>query len=408
MTFLADNARDTSTTEDDSIETDNANTKSKKEKRVWEGPVPEAQPLTALTAQIQGGKTNWTTLELVPYFIALAGGDPVTTTARLGAMVRVYGASVGLTSISKGGKTTFMPGSVSAAIAPPVAPVDEQSVKVRFPSTPELGKPLPSYVEPPWARRMSAALDAGKHVALAGPPGGGKSTAPEQYFVAKGQPFVVVNGDAGFRRRDMEGSVEIAGGSTYFQVADFAAAAVNGWGCILNEVNAADPDALMFINGLLEVPFVVNVHGHSYPVHKDFRLVVTYNPGLVGTKALPQAFKDRFFPIKLGFPPSDFLRKMVLAKTGINPDGTTGQRLTDMLRFAADCWEMHVRGSLRYQISPRRLFDAVFLMETTGCSWMAAIEDAVVAGVDAHADVEMLRRLILAPLKDVKITPASI
>lgn len=271
--------------------------------------------------------------------------------------------------------------------------------EVVFPSTPALALGNPNYVTPPWFKRVEAALNAGKHVAIAGPPGGGKSTAAEQYFVGREQPFVTINGDAGFRRRDMEGSTEISQGTTFFRVAEFAAAAVNGWGCILNEVNAADPDALMWINGLLEVPFVVNIHGKMYPVHKDFKLIVTYNPGLVGTKTLPQAFKDRFFPVKLGFPALAFIKKMLVAK-GMNPNAEYSSRL---LKYAGDAWALHERGSLRYQISPRRLFDVVFLMDSGTCTDLNdAIKMAVVDAVDSAADAQMLLKLITAPLRDIE------
>jgi MoxR-like ATPase len=248
---------------------------------------------------------------------------------------------------------------------------------------------------------MAAALDAGKHVSLAGPPGIGKSTGPEQYFINKGQPFVVVNGDAGFRRRDIEGATEIQNGSTYFKVAEFAAAAVNGWGCILNEVNAADPDALLFINGILEVPHMVNIHGRAYPVHPDFRLVVTYNPGLIGTKALPQAFKDRFFSIKLGFPNQDFLRRLIVAKTGVSENAPY---LTRLIKYAEDCWTLHEKGTLRYQLSPRRLFDAVFLMEAGAAQNLdEAIRWAVIDAVDSASDIQALTELLTRPLTSIRL-----
>jgi nitric oxide reductase NorQ protein len=263
---------------------------------------------------------------------------------------------------------------------------------LQYPPAPAIGQPSPTFVQPPWYSRMEAALNAGKHVSLAGPPGGGKSTAPEQYFIKKKQPFVVVNGDAGFRRRDIEGTTEIQNGNSFFKVAEFAAAARAGWGCILNEVNAADPDALMFINGILEVPKMVNIHGKAYPVHPDFRLIVTYNPGLVGTKPLPQAFKDRFFSIKLGFPEKEFLWKMVVANTGVDPHVFYMERL---LKYAQSCWDLHVKGSLRYQISPRRLYDTVFLMKTLpNMTLDDAIQSAVVDAVDSATECQTLTTLI--------------
>lgn len=370
---------------------------------------------------LRTGKLEWTTQEIVPWIIAVAGGAESTARSRAATVARTIAGALGVDfDDSVQGRYVFgrLPEG-SQGVVPQVvvkevekivyrdrAPVrgvtdpgDQLEAPVKFPELPLQGKGNPHYVTPAWYKRMEAALNAGKHVAIAGPPGGGKSTGPEQYFISRGQPFVAVNGDAGFRRKDMEGSVEVARGSTFFRVAEFAAAAVNGWGCILNEVNAADPDALLYINGLLEVPFVVNIHGKSYPVHPDFRLVVTYNPGLVGTKALPQAFKDRFFPIKLDFPPKAFIQKMIVAKTGVSAEAPYLPRL---LKYADDCWALHVKGNLRYQISPRRLFDVVFLMESKAVEDLNdAIKQAIVDAVDSAADAQMLVKLITAPLKDV-------
>ena len=376
-----------------------------------------------LVQAIRAGKLEWTTSELLPYILTLAGGAESTARSRAATVARTAAYFLGVSfDDSVQGRYVFgapaknadgsLPQVVVKVVEKPVEKIvykevptqsspgsEELEAPVKFPTQPLPGKANPNYVTPGWYKRMEAALEAGKHVAIAGPPGGGKSTGPEQYFIRKGQPFVQVNGDGGFRRRDMEGSVEVQNGRTFFRVAELAAAAVNGWGCILNEVNAADADALLYINGLLEVPFVVNIHGKSYPVHKDFRLVVTYNPGLVGTKPLPPAFKDRFFPIKLDFPPKAFIQKMIVAVTGI--DASTAY-LPRLLKYADDCWSLHVKGNLRYQISPRRLFDVVFLMETKAVDTVEdAIKQAVVDAVDSAADAQMLIKLITTPMKEV-------
>jgi hypothetical protein len=372
-----------------------------------------------LILAIQAGRRTWTTAELLPYIQDLAGGSIDTARSRAAAVARTlaYGMRVNLDDTVQGRFVFGEPPAggdairvIEKLVEVPVEKVVEKIVRVpaegsggqdlqvhlKFPEEPATAKANPKYEVPDWYLRMQVALDAGKHVALKGPPGTGKSSAPEQYFIKRGQPFVVVNGDAGFRRRDVEGSVEIQAGTTFFKVAEFAAAAVNGWGCILNEVNAADPDALLWINGILEVPNMVTIHGKAYPVHPEFKLIVTYNPGLVGTKALPQAFLDRFLSIKVAFPGRDFLRRMVIAKTGMDTANRSySYWLEKLLAFAESAWDAHVKGNLRYQISPRRLFDAVFLL-TKGVARTHedAIKMAIIETVDSAADVQVLERLI--------------
>lgn len=269
--------------------------------------------------------------------------------------------------------------------------VDVQGNHVIFPDQPIIPEASKKFVPPTWYGRIKMALDAGKHISIAGPPGQGKSMAAEQYFIEKKQPFVVINGEGGLRRRDLEGFTDISKGTTVFQAADYAAAVVNGWGVILNEVNACEPDALLFLNGQLEIPFSITIHGRSYPVHPNFRLIVTYNPGLVGTKALPQAFKDRFFPIKLGFVERSFLKQMLVAN-GMNADADYANPILD---FAGKAWDAHVKGTIRYQISPRRLYDTVFLLERVpDLKVIDALIEAVVSAVDSSGDQDGLRRLL--------------
>lgn len=267
---------------------------------------------------------------------------------------------------------------------------DSGEVPVIFPDRPVATPKMASFQKPAWYTRLDAALAAGKHVSIAGPPGIGKSTAPEQWCAENSKPLVVVNGDGGLRRHHLEGTIEMSNGSTRFVAAEVAAAAINGWICIINEVNAADPDALLWLNGLMEVPFRVNVHGRSYPVHPEFRLIVTYNPGLVGTKPLPQAFKDRFFPIKVDFPDAKALRALLTVK-GLPKNAPYADALVN---FAVECNNLQKKNSLRYQISPRRLFDAIFLIETAKMGAKDAVRAAVIDAVDTATDVEILERVL--------------
>lgn len=270
---------------------------------------------------------------------------------------------------------------------------DDLIVPTTFPEVPvnraSMGE---KFIKPEWFDLMAAALDSGRHVSLAGPPGPGKSTAPEEYFIRKGQPFVIINAEGGMRRRDLEGKEGVANGRSFFQTANFAAAAIFGWGCILNEVNAAEADALLVINGVVETPKTITVNGKNYPVHPNFRLVVTYNPGLTGTKPLPQSFKDRFFPVKLGFVSQEFLRKMLMVH-GMPANASYARQI---INFAIEVWQVQEKGGLRYQISPRRLFDAIFLMETPSLKMTlrSALEAAVLAVVDTKSDADVLKGII--------------
>lgn len=277
-----------------------------------------------------------------------------------------------------------------------VARPDEDFEPILWPSAPRLIEPMGFFRKPNWYSKVSALVTkAGKHVSLAGPPGVGKDTAVMQMAAEARQPLVVVGGDAGLRKRDLVGTPELRNGHSVFQVAEFAAAVVNGWWAVITEVNAAEPDALLLLNGILEAPHSIQIHGANYPVHPNFRLFISYNPGLIGTKPLPQSFKDRFYPVQVGFlsefemrtrlesygmPVSDSLDKIVInGEERIKDDWPTM-----VVKYGQTLWEAHEGGRLGFQVTLRRLKDAVDLMNLGLVSDVkSALREAVNDAIDS-------------------------
>ena len=261
---------------------------------------------------------------------------------------------------------------------------------VKWPQAPPMIESMGDvFREPKWFRDMERMVESERHISLAGPPGVGKDTAVAELASQEGKILVTVGGDAGFRRRDLVGMQQISNGRSYFDVAEYAAAVVNGWWALISEVNAADADALLFINTQLAPPYIINIAGKSYAVHPDFRLFVTYNPGLVGTKPLPQSFKDRFFSIKIPFWSKSGLRDLLQAH-GM-PEGVEYDRL---INFAMLMWDAHERGTIRYQITSRRLMDAVELMKNGSHSVEEAVKLAVLASIDSPLETATAKSLL--------------
>jgi len=210
--------------------------------------------------------------------------------------------------------------------------------------------------------------------------------------------LVNISADSGLRRRDLVGNVELVNSHTQFQVALYLAAVKFGWWVKIDEVNAAEPDALMYINSQLAPPYSANYYGKQVPVHEDFRLFVTYNPGLIGTKPLPPAFKDRFFPIKLEFPTEYQLQKMLVANGMPEIGEDRNENWTKaVVAYGVRSWEAHKSGRMRYQITPRRLMDAIELVKS-GEDVFDSLEEAVIAAVDNYAEIRVLQDV----LKNVK------
>ena len=288
------------------------------------------------------------------------------------------------------------------AIAQEVVPSVEGTVQqeetptasdIRWPQAPPIIQSMgDTFREPSWFKVMAKMVEHGKHIALAGPPGVGKDTAVQELAARTGKILVTVGGDAGFRRRDLVGTTQISKGTSFLDVAEYATAVVSGWWVLLTEVNAADADALMFINTQLAPPNIVSIAGRAYPVHPDFRLFVTYNPGLVGTKPLPQSFKDRFFSIKVPFFSKAQLKNLLVAHGMPEPELSNWS--DRVLEYGLRMWEAHERGQMRYQISTRRLQDAVTLMNIDGYTIKEALFMAVVDSIDSPVEASVAKQIL--------------
>ena len=286
--------------------------------------------------------------------------------------------------------------TVDAKIAATQAtgPTDHAPV-IRWPGVPMVADRMENFCKPSWYPRMKMMVEAGRHIMLKGPPGIGKSTAIEQLAAECGKPLVNVASDAGLRRRDLVGHQLVNGAN--FLAAEYVAAAVNGWWAKVDDANAAEPDALMYLNHQLAPPFQVSYYGKSAPVHPDFRLFITYNPGLVGTKPLPPALQDRFFPVKLEFSNAQRLRTLLEANGMPKRDDNLASAVGDwtdlIVNYGVACWEQHVKGRCRYQITPRRLMDATTLIKS-GENPKDALEASVVDMVDNLAEARVLKETL--------------
>ena len=279
--------------------------------------------------------------------------------------------------------------------------VDEEEA-LRWPTPPPLIEEMDNFDKPRWFDTMRFAVEHGRHIALEGPPGVGKDTAVQQLAAQLKKTLVTIGGDAGFRRRDLVGTAHISNGTSRFEVGEYVAAAVNGWWVLLTEVNAADPDALMYINAQLAPPYIVTIQGRAYPVHPNFRIFVSYNHGLIGTKPLPQSFKDRFFSIKVPFFTGAQLKRRLRAM-GMRLLPSKERDNSIILQFGIKMWEAHERGQLRYQVTTRRLSDALLLINAGEREVKDALRAAVIAAIDSPVESKAAERVLNEVLKGMTL-----
>jgi hypothetical protein len=226
-----------------------------------------------------------------------------------------------------------------------------------------------------------------RHVQVMGPPGIGKSFFIEHLAQEEEKPLFNLNCDGKIGRSHIEGTREITKGTSFFKNSGFAEAVINGHWAKLDELNMAEPDAIVSLNGIIAPPFKINLDNKQYDVHPDFRLFVTYNPGLTGTKSLPESLEDRLFPIVATHPDPVTCGK-ILVSNGLTPE--VSLRLT---MFANTVWAFYREKKLRYALSIRRLLDAgEMLMD--GYGWEESLRTSLLSLVKLPSDCSVLEDVI--------------
>lgn len=267
-------------------------------------------------------------------------------------------------------------GSRETDVVMPAAPtIPDVKTRYKFFEPPDFYKLLKSKV-----------LVHGKNIALKGPPGIGKSSAFEYMAGSEFMPLVNINADAGLKSKHLIGSMTDNG---RFEVAQFAAAVINGWWAKIDEANGMDPDAALALNSLLAPPYNITIHGKGYNVHPNFRLCITYNPGLVGTKPLPDSLKDRFYHIPVTFPTGARLT-MMLKANGVD---TSNADVLQTIQFAGAVAKLRNERRINYDITMRRLIDAWSDL-IDGASLETALSNSVLGSIDSEKDKAEVAKLV--------------
>ena len=140
-------------------------------------------------------------------------------------------------------------------------------------------------------------LDKGcyKAVLLMGGPGVGKSTGAKVYCAQHKRQVIVSECVAGMDSDfltnnfvpNKSGGYDLIWGPLVYAV-------VYGTWFILNEINYGDPAVVSVIHSILDDSAHIRLHdGTIKEVHPNFRMVLTGNPGFIGTNKLNEATKDR-------------------------------------------------------------------------------------------------------------------
>ena len=166
-----------------------------------------------------------------------------------------------------------------------------------------------------YARRMP--------VMLKGPTGCGKSRFVEYMAWKLGRPLITVACNEDMTASDLVGRFLLDKDGTKWQDGPLTTAARIGAICYLDEVVEARQDTTVVIHPLTDHrrSLPLDKKGELVEAHKDFQLVISYNPGYQSLiKDLKQSTKQRFGAMNFDYPDAELEAEIVAKETGVDAE----------------------------------------------------------------------------------------
>jgi len=166
-----------------------------------------------------------------------------------------------------------------------------------------------------------AAYQARMPMMLKGPTGCGKSRFVEYMAFKLGRPLITVACNEDMTASDLVGRFLLDKDGTVWQDGPLTTAARIGAICYLDEVVEARQDTTVVIHPLTDHrrTLPLDKKGELIEAHKDFQLVISYNPGYQSLmKDLKQSTKQRFGALDFDYPEAEVETEIVSKETGVD------------------------------------------------------------------------------------------
>jgi nitric oxide reductase NorQ protein len=180
-----------------------------------------------------------------------------------------------------------------------------------------------------------AAYNARMPMMLKGPTGCGKSRFVEYMAYKLGRPLITVACNEDMTASDLVGRFLLDAEGTKWQDGPLTTAARIGAICYLDEVVEARQDTTVVIHPLTDHrrSLPLDKKGELIEAHKDFQLVISYNPGYQSLmKDLKQSTKQRFGAMDFDYPAEDIEVAIVSKESGV--DKATAEKLVQIAHRA--------------------------------------------------------------------------
>jgi len=228
-----------------------------------------------------------------------------------------------------------------------------------------------------------AAYAARLPVMVKGPTGCGKSRFIEHMAWKLGKPLITVACNEDMTASDLVGRYLLDANGTRWLDGPLTTAARIGAICYLDEVVEARQDTTVVIHPLTDHrrTLPLDKKGELIEAHKDFQLVISYNPGYQSLmKDLKQSTKQRFTGFEFDYPDEETESSILAKETGIDA-GLAGK----LVRVGQAARALKGHG-LDEGISTRLLVYAATLIKG-GVSAQSACRMALVRPITDDADI---------------------
>ncbi len=228
-------------------------------------------------------------------------------------------------------------------------------------------------------------------VLLKGPTGCGKTRFIEymtwKLGAAAGEPLplVTISCHEDLTATDLVGRYLLSAQGTEWQDGPLTRAVRAGGICYLDEVVEARKDTIVVIHSLTDHRRLLPVEkrGEVLQAHRDFFLVVSYNPGYQSTlKDLKHSTRQRFLSIEFTYPPADVEQRVIERESGADAAlaerlaqlGTEVRRLDqqNLLEGPSTRLLVHAGRLVAQGVAPRRACEAAVVQAMTDDAVLAA------------------------------------
>ncbi|MDO8251205.1 MAG: CbbQ/NirQ/NorQ/GpvN family protein [Rhodoferax sp.] len=167
---------------------------------------------------------------------------------------------------------------------------------------------------------FEAAYQARLPVMVKGPTGCGKSRFIEYMAWKLGKPLITVACNEDMTASDLLGRYLLEANGTRWLDGPLTTAARIGAICYLDEIVEARQDTTVVIHPLTDHrrQLPLDKRGELIHAHRDFQLVISYNPGYQSLmKDLKQSTKQRFVGFDFDYPSAELEAAIVATETGM-------------------------------------------------------------------------------------------